>query len=255
MAIMTTAAKDFKAILPLIDKDYRSVAKNEFKRERLYYAVTIDTRATDVIARNTVNPRTNTHRTTFLIRSAQEDSLYALSYLSETDVIAILTLLDSDLYQYIIGYLVKLYRNEVDKKAHSVRFDRESLVSAIAAASLTANSNVWVIPDFGKEASIATPLGYDISFRSFCDVLSLMLSMENSEKLKRVIAKYYVFTNLLRSESTPTDMPVPDNLKQMKTIDDVERLYDAMPRFKTWRAFDEKTFDIKQFESYFQSLE
>lgn len=241
----------FKELMTQVDDDYDAVDATEHKRRLLYYSVKLDDRTTDIIARSTLN-RNNRPRLTFFIRTPQENSNYTMLYLSEANIISILSTLDDNLYDHIINHLVKVYRNKIGTNAHAVNFSRESLPgSKIQGALITANLDVVVIPEYKEASNVGTTFGYEISFQSFCDDLSLILSTENKEKLKTSIVKYYIFSNMLKGASE--GMPIPQGFEKVTTAKDIEEKYEKKG-FTKGQEYDSRVFGGQIFSDYFKSL-
>jgi hypothetical protein len=236
---------NFQSLLRDIDKDYDNIGKSDNKRNLIYYTVKIDGRTTDIYARR------NNRRVTFLIRSLQDEHTYTMLYLSEIDLITILATLEDELYKHIMDRFIKACREKNDPDEHIVEFARETMSSGLTAISATANDGLVIIAKHDDNPNIATRFGFDISYQSFCDDLSLIFSTENSEKLKLITVKYYVFSNIIRASHK--GMPLPKELAHISTLEDIERIYKDM-RPKQILAYDHKVFKYDEYAEYFQSV-
>ncbi len=241
----------FKDLMQHVDKDLAKVNSTPHRRGRLEYSIKINDRQTEIIARSTLRPQNNRPRLTFIVRTPQKKTAFTSLYLSEIDIMDILSTLDNDLYEHIENYLVRLYRDEVNPEENRVHFSREALFSHIADTTLSADRKVFVIPDFIQDRTVMTPFGFLMSFRSFCDVLSLILSTENPFKLKVIITKYFVFSHLLRSQHV--GVPVPQALREATTLDRIKEVY-AGKDLTRIQQYDEATFHPDLFSAYFQKL-
>jgi hypothetical protein len=235
----------------LVDEDFNYVQDSPYKRNTLYYTVKIDQRATNILGRKAHVPNNNATKLTFLINTVQGHLSYTNLYLSEVDIITLLSTLDDAAYEHIKGYLVEVYRKKTDPTAHSVQFDRTALVQDLESVSLTANRHVLAIPTYDNNPNIATPFGFTISFQSFCDVVSLILSTENEEKLKIIITKYCIFSTLLRP--LPRGVYIPASLRHVATLEDIESIY-ASKRSQQIQKYDFETFAPRERDRYFGSI-
>lgn len=241
----------FRELMTEIDDDFDMVNATNHKRRLLYYTIKLDNRKTDIIARSALT-KNNRPRLTLFIQTPQENNSYTMLYLSEIDIINILSTIDKKLYNHIISYLIKVYRNEIKIDEHTTNFSRENLIgSTIKNVSLSAGLHVIAIPKYKNTPSIDTSFGYKVSFQSFCDDISLILSTENEDKLKTIIIKYYVFSSLLRE--VPKGMPIPTSLGNITTISDIKGIYDKKSNTKA-QAYDKNVFKVHIFDNYFKSL-
>ena len=232
-----------------VDDDFLSINGTSFKRKCLYYSTQLDKRDTRIIARSMLAPN-GRPRLTFLVKTPFDQDEYTMLYLSDVDVIALISSLEESLYKHIVNYFKKINRSEVKEDAHTVNFEREELVSSIKSLILYANRNIVLIPEYASNPNINTYFGYQISFHSLCDVISFMLSTENEEKLKSTSIKYLVYASLIRGSAK--GLAIPDDLKHVKTLSDVNEIYDKM-RFTSRQEFDRKIFFHKNYVDYFQT--
>lgn len=241
----------FKELMAQVDDDYDAIDATEHKRRLLYYTVKLDDRTTDILARSALN-RNNRPRLTFFIRTSQENSTYTMLYLSEVNIISILSILDDDLYDHIMNHLAKIYRNEIGIDAHTASFNREILAgSETKGASILASLDVIAIPEYKDARYVDTLFGYQISFQSFCDDLSLILSTENKEKLRTSIIKYYILSSILKG--APEGMPIPRGFEKVTTAKGIEEKYDKKG-FTKGQEYDRRVFGSQIFTNYFKSL-
>lgn len=243
---MTTPSvqTSLQSLLFEIDKDFDSVEDSNYTRRSLYYTVKIDGRETEIRARK------NSRRTIFFIRTPQDGLEYTMLYLSEIDLISILSTLSLEQYDNIIKQLIGFYLKEVEENIHTIEFAREDIFFKLKSISKTANDNLLIISTTDG-SNIETPFGFEISYQSFCDDLSLIFSTENSIKLKIIIIKYYVFSKIIRSSTDK--MPVPKELADVKTTKDLEEIYANM-RLKDSLLYDARVFKPSNYDEYFQSM-
>jgi hypothetical protein len=253
MLHMTPTNTTFKELMQHIDQDFRSIRASLFERQKLYYKVTIDQRQTDVLGRKAPVPYENNNaiKITFLINTPRDNQSYTTLYLTEIDIITILSELNATSYEHIKDYLVSIYCEQIDHTGHSVRFDRAALVSDIDTLSLTANREVLAVPITANNPDISTPFGFMISYQSLCDLLSLTLSTENADKLKITVTKYCLFSTLLRAGATR--IAVPAALAHVSTIGELESIY-AGKWPKQVQRFDKDTFTAQVQDEFFSSI-
>jgi|JI10StandDraft_1071094.scaffolds.fasta_scaffold366579_1 hypothetical protein len=233
-----------QSLLFEIDEDFNIIKESDYTRRSLYYTVKIDNRETEIRARK------NSRRTTFFIRTPQDYLEYTMLYLSEIDLITILSTLSLEQYDNIINQLIGFYSKAVEENIHTLEFTREDIFSEIKSISKTANDNLLIISAIDS-ADIKTPFGFEISYQSFCDDLSLVFSTENSTKLKIIIIKYYVLSKIIRSSTE--GIPIPKELNGIKTAKDVNDIYKNM-NLKNSLLYDARIFSPSDYDEYFQSL-
>lgn len=232
------------SLLLEIDEDFKNVKKSDYARKSLYYTVKIDGRATEIRARK------NSRRTTFFIHTPQEGHEYTMLYLSEIDLITILSTLNVEQYDNIIRQLGGFYSETIDSAPHTLEFAREDIFFGLKSTSKTADDSLLIIST-PNNAAIATPFGFEISYQSLCDDLSMIFSTENSTKLKIIIIKYYVLSKIIRSSTE--SIPIPKELATVKTAQDLEDIYTNMT-LKDSLLYDAHIFKPSDYDEYFQSI-
>jgi len=236
----------------LVDEDFDAIRATAYERKSLYYDVKIDQRITNIVARKAPVPiRNNAKKITFLINTPQDDTAYTSLYLSDVDIITLLSTLDTALYEHIKNYLVATYRTEKDPVQHSIQFSRPNLAPDVDSTSLLANHHVLAMPVFSGNPDLPTAFGFTISFQSFCDLISLILSRESKEKLPIVIAKYCILSGLTRP--LPHGVHTPASLRHISTMQDVEKIY-ADKRPQQIQKYDAATFTPTVCAQYFSSI-
>lgn len=248
---MPSTDTTFRDMIRLIDEDFKVVQASKFKRESLYYTVKIDGRETNILGRKARVPDNNARKFSFLIRTPQGSLTHTTLYLSEIDIIIILSSLDGISYKHIRDHLVRVYREETDPSEYSVQLHRAALVPDVEGKTLVANHSVLAMPIPNNNPNIATSFGFTISFQSFCDALSLILSTDNEQKLKIIVTKYCIFAALLRTRSPRESIPVL--LTGVGTVKDVEEIYAGMRPLDV-QLYDRATFTPQIQTDFFGSV-
>lgn len=241
-----STVNNFQALLSLVDEDCIVSGK-----ERLYYKVELDGRQdTNTLVRS-VRRRNNTPAVSFLIKTTHETDEYSILYLSQIDIIEVISLMDEDTRTHLWSCLFDVYLNTFDTSCKSILFAREPINSELDLTRFTLNGDAIIIPLPDQDYKVHTSFGFDISYHDLCDCISLMLSMEPSEKLKTVLSKYFVLSELLAGRETL--VAPPGELAHAKNASDLRAAYDNIStKIEEREQYDIEAFGRDRYSSCFQ---
>lgn len=242
----TSTVSKFQDLLDLVDEDCINSGK-----ERLYYKVEIDGRRnTNVLARS-VRRRNNTPAVSFLIRNNYQANQYSIVYLSQIDVIEVLSLMDEVMRTHLWSCLSEVYLGSFDTSYKSVKFMREAIGEEKDHVLFSLEGDAVIIPLPEKDYKVDTSFGFELSYYDFCDCMSLMLAMEPAEKLHTVLSKYYVLSELLAGRKMPVSPPL--EFAHVKSVNDLRVAYDNIStKIEERERYDLNAFGYGQYDACFQ---
>lgn len=246
---MISSVYKFQSLLKLIDDDCIKSDKS-----RLYYRISLnDSHSNGVVARS-VRRKNNTPAVSFLIRNIHGSDGYTMLYLSQMDVIEVLSLLDEPLRLHLWGFLSEVYYRKVDTSNQDVVFERGPINDESNNVVFKLNGSAIVIPIPDGECGIKTSFGFELKYRDFCDCLSLMLSMEPEGKLNTILSKYYVLSESIAGRELAV-LP-PEQFTAAASSSDLTRVYDSISdKIEELEAYDALTFGNGIYDSCFQKSE
>lgn len=241
----TTIISKFQNLLDLVDEDCINSGK-----ERLYYKIELNGRRdTNVLVRS-VRRRNNTPAVSFLIRNNHQSNHYSIVYLSQIDVIEVLSFMDKAMRAHLWSYLSEVYMSSFDISSKTVKFMREAVGGESDSVMFSLEGDAILIPLPENDYSVSTSFGFDLSYYDFCDCMSLMLSMEPAEKLKVVLSKYYVLSELLAGREV---MSVPPELAHVKSTSELRVAYENIStKVEEREQYDLETFGRSRYDACFQ---
>lgn len=241
----TSIVSKFQNLLDLVDEDCISSGK-----ERLYYKVELDGRQNANVLVRSVRRRNNTPAVSFLIRNDYQAGHYSIVYLSQIDVIEVLSFMNETMRTHLWSCLSEVYLSSYDTSYKNVKFMREAIGSENESILFSLEGDAIIIPLPENDYRVGTSFGFDLSYHDFCDCMSLMLSMEPAEKLKVVLSKYYVLSELLAGREV---MSVPSELAHVKSASELRVAYDNIStKVEEREQYDLEAFGRGRFDACFQ---
>lgn len=221
-------------------------------KERLYYKVEIDGRKSPNVLVRSIRRMNNTYAASFLIKSLHEDGKYSITYLSQIDLIEVMSLLSEQARTLLWSDLTAIYLEQCDTVYKTVKFMRDAINNESGNTLLALNGDAVIINPPEEDFPIKTSFGFDLSYRDFCDCLSLMLSMEPRDKLKIVLSKYFILSELLAGRQTSVDPPV--ELANCGSAADLREAYDGISlKIEEREIYDTSNFNTARYSSCFQN--
>jgi len=245
---MTPSPKSIRDLLPLIENDFLSVNESDYSRKRLYYNVLIDERLPYVTTRVLLGNNNRT-RISFIITTPVGDNASTSLYLSELDIIDIIFRLELNTFDHLMESLERVIKGQPIASNKTVTIKRNELFDKVESFSETATENIVHIPSLADK-NVKTPYGIDFSYETLCDLLSLALSTEDDQKLKRVAIKYYVICHHLRGSAK--NIIIPPELQHLSSMDDIKKFYTNL-RFSKSTKLDKRIFSYKKYSQHFQT--
>lgn len=241
-------AKDFKELIQLIDEDFQQIAMSAFPRNRLYYSVTLNDRESNVLARKIrINGGLGIN---FLITQphSEGEPWSSMLYLSDLDIIGVLSSLGNETLSMIEDFLIMCAHGSVNS-TNFVQLEREEMYKSIDPYYVSTSAGMPLI-QISDDISLDTPQGVIVCIQDFCDLISLTMAKEGSEKMKATATKYLVFSSIILSRNK--GIPVPDELISVNDIDSTRKLYEDLGT-NAQRRLDARLFDQTLYRAYFES--
>lgn len=246
------STKTFKSLMNEMDDDHRLLARSDFPRTRIYYDVYLNKRKSAVVARKLKNRYSNKISFLVCVGHDLDDNHRSMLYLTDLDIIETLSGLGEESFSKISDFLLRCgIGNEPTE--HSVILRRQELYKGLSLVELRANKDVLLLSSNKPNLEIQTPYGVTVKIVSLCDLISLILSSENSSKRKIIATKYYVLSHMVRGAGN-SDLPNDSELEGLHNMKAVRGLYDSKKTMEDENIFDHTVFGNIIYGEYFKSL-